>query len=273
MLASSLAILFSKEKEISAVDCDVDTPNLHLWLNEVGAWKKSEKVSVAEKPEIDNSKVENPKECVQKCRFNALKVKGNRLELNPFLCEGCGACEIFCPPGAIRMKRVNSGEIRTKETKYSFPLIAGSLFPGETGSGKLVSEVKREADKLNKKIQIIDTAPGAGCPVIASLKDVDFILLVTEPTPSGLSDLKKSLEVVNYFKIPWKLIINKWDVNRKMTEEISKEFTSKLIGKISFDKKIINAISNLIPLVETELKAKREVEKIYKKVKEEIKKS
>ena len=96
MLSSALAMLFSKEYKIVAVDCDVDTPNLAIWLNEVGNWKEIKKISVSKKPIIHNDKCgDNCKKCVGKCKFGALYIKDNKLRVNPFLCEGCGACQFF----------------------------------------------------------------------------------------------------------------------------------------------------------------------------------
>jgi len=220
MLTSALAILFAKKFKVVAVDCDVDAPNLAIWLNEMENFK-SFKISTSQKPVIDNSKLKgDPKKLAEKCRFGALKAKGGKLILNPFLCEGCSACEFFCPSGVIKMKPVKNGEIKIKRTRYGFPLVVGNLFPGETGSGKVVTEIKKEADKFDYNMMIIDSAPGTGCPVIASLQDASFAILITEPTPSGFSDLKRVLEVINHFNIPWKLVINKWDINKDLSEKM-----------------------------------------------------
>lgn len=266
MLCSALAMLFAKDKKkITAVDCDVDAPNLAVWLGEPEKWKEIKKISVSEKPVIDSSKLtkKQTEQCLKKCRFNALKVEKGKLKLNPFLCEGCGACEVFCPKGVIEMRPVKNGEIKTKKTKYNFPLISGQLYPGETGSGKVVTEIKKEAEKFKYEIMLIDSAPGTGCPVIASLQDANFALLITEPTPSGLSDLKRVLKVVEHFGIPWSLVINKWDINKKLFIQMKNWVGKKFLGKISYDKNIFKAVSNLCPIIETSLKAKKEIEDIY----------
>lgn len=265
MLTSSLAILLSK-KNIIAVDCDVDAPNLAVWLGEPENWEKIEKISVSEKPVINSSNLteKKAKECAGKCRFNALEVEKGKLKLNPFLCEGCGACEIFCPEGVVKMRPVENGEIRSKKSKHGFPLISGHLYPGETGSGKIVSEIKGRASGIAKGgIMLIDSAPGTGCPVIASLQDADSVLLVTEPTPSSFSDLKRVLKVVDHFDIPWHGVINKWDINRELSEEIEKWLGKRLLGKISYDKEIFKSVSQLTPIVKTNLKAKKEIEQIF----------
>ena len=282
MLTSALAMLFAKIKKVVAVDCDVDAPNLAIWLGKPEKWETMKKISVSEKPVIDNSKLtkKEAEGCVKKCRFNALKVEKEKLKLNSFLCEGCGACEVFCPEGVIEMKPVKNGEIKTKKihppkfprgklrrARYNFPLVSGQLYPGETGSGKIVTEIKKQADKFDYDIQILDSSPGTGCPVIASLQDANFAILITEPTPSGFSDLKRVLEVVNHFKIPWRLVINKWDINKNLSKRMQTWAKEKFLGKISYDKKIFKAIANLTPILETNLKVKKEIEIIFKKIK------
>lgn len=264
MLTSSLAMLFTRDKKkIVAVDCDVDAPNLAVWLDETGKWDKTLPVITSAKPEIDYKKCNSCGLCVENCRFAALNISKGKPKLNYFLCEGCGACEVICPQGAIRLKPVQNGKINIKKTKYGFPLISGQLFPGETGSGKVVSEIKNKAEKFKYDLMLIDSAPGTGCPVIASLQDANFALLITEPTPSGFSDLKRVLKVVEHFRIPWKLVINKWDINKKLTDKIKKWAGKKFLGKISYDKEIFRAISDLTPIMETNLKAKEEIKKIW----------
>lgn len=265
MLASTLAMLFAKDQKVVAVDCDVDAPNLAIWLNEIGNWEKIEKISVSEKAVIDNSKCNgNCAQCVGKCRFNALYLNSQgHLCLNKFLCEGCGACEIFCPPGVVEMKPVKNGEIRTKKTKYGFLLVAGQLYPGETGSGKVVTEIKKAAEKLKYNLMLIDSSPGTGCPVVAALQDSNFAILVTEPTPSGFTDLKRVLKVVNHFNIPYGIVINKWDIYKSLSQKVEKWAKGRFLGKISYDKKIFKAIANLKPILETNLKAKKEIKGIY----------
>lgn len=269
MLTSALAMLFAKSYRTVAVDCDVDAPNLAIWLGEPENWEKVRKISVSEKPVIDNSRLTKKEvgECVKKCRFNAFKIEKGVLKLNPFLCEGCGACEIFCPKGAIKMRPVKSGEIKIKKTKHGFPLVSGQLLPGETGSGKIVTEIKKEANKFEYDLMLIDSSPGTGCPVIAALQDANFAILITEPTPSGFSDLKRVLKVVNHFKIPWASVINKWDINKDLSNKIKKWAGNRLLGRISYDKKVFKAISNLTPILETNLKAKKEIKQIYKNLK------
>lgn len=270
MLSSVLAMLLVKEKNIVACDCDVDAPNMNLWLNEIDNWKKTIPLSTNQKPEFDLKKCQGCGLCAQSCQFSALDIVDNKPQLNPYLCEGCSTCKIVCPHNAVKLKPVENGEIKIKETKYNFPLVLGQLYPGETGSGKIVDKVKEEALKFESDIMVVDSSPGTGCPVIASLKDMDFVVLITEPTISGFADIKKILKVIEHFRIPWNLVINKWNINNDMSREMEEWSGEKFLGKISFDKKIFKAISDLKPIMKTSLKAKEEIKIIFNNLKQKI---
>jgi len=287
MLTSALVMLFAKEKKVVAVDCDADAPNLAIWLGGIRKWDKNIPVIASARPEIDYKKCDGCGLCAEKCNFSAIKmvhpvksvksgveqfnrVKG-KPKVNPFLCEGCGACEAICPKGAIKLKPVQNGEIKSairrlaeRKKNYKFHLVSGQLFPGETGSGKVVDKIKAEADKFDYDLMLIDSAPGTGCPVTAALRDANFVILVTEPTLSGFSDFKRVLEVVNYFKISWGVVINKWDINPKLSKKIENFAQKKFLGKISYDQGIFKAVSNLTPVLETNLKVKNEIKNIFK---------
>jgi len=265
MLTSSLAVLFAKKNKIVAVDCDVDAPNLAVWLNQADKWDKIKRISTSWNPVFDYNKCIGCGHCVENCRFSALKMIKNKPLLNSFLCEGCGVCEIICPQKAVKLKPVKNGEIRVRKTKYGFYLISGHLYPGETGSGKIVTEVKEEAEKYQHDLMLIDSAPGTGCPVIASLQDCNFAVLITEPTLAGFADVKKALKVVKHFNTPYFVVINKWDINKALSEKIKKWTGTSYLGKISYDKEIFKAISQMKPVLETNLKVKNEIQDIYNK--------
>ena len=131
-------------------------------------------------PQIDYQKCNGCGLCVENCRFESLTMIKGKPKLNPFLCEGCGLCQVICPQKAVKMNPVQNGEIKIKKTKHRFPLVSGQLYPGETGSGKVVTEIKKEAAKFDYQIMLIDSAPGTGCPVIASLMGANFTILITE---------------------------------------------------------------------------------------------
>ena len=265
MLASSLALLFSNKKKVVACDCDVDAPNLGLWLG-ITEYDSKEKISTSVKATIDQKKCIKCGKCKEVCRFFAVE-ENDFFKINPFLCEGCGACRLICPADAVEVSPIKNGEIRLKKTEHGFPLISAQLYPGESGSGKIVEELRKRAEGYEHEVMILDSAAGIGCSVIASIRGCDYAVLITEPTPSGFSDLKRILKVVNNFKINYGVVINKWDINPNLSEKIEKWSGKKFLGKISYDKKVIDAIVNLKPVIKTDSKVVSEIEDIFKRLK------
>ena len=239
MIASSLALLFSKDKKVVACDCDVDAPNLGLWLGVVD-YDSTEKISTSFKAVIDEEKCIKCGKCKEVCKFFAIE-EGKTFKVNPFLCEGCGVCELVCPVGAIRIAPVKNGEIRIKETDYGFPLISAQLYPGESGSGKIVEELRERAERYEYEVMILDAPAGIGCPVIASVRGCDFSLLVTEPTPSGLSDLERILKIVSHFNQPYGIVINKWDLNPEFSGKIEEKFEENFLENYLMMRKLSTA--------------------------------
>lgn len=263
MLSSSLCLHLSQNQKIVAVDGDVDAPNLHLWLGLGESWDEEKEISVFEKPVFDLAKCTGCGKCAQICAFGALEIKKGKPNLNKFICEGCGACEEICPVGAIKMKPVKGAKIRIKKNAGGFPLVSAQLYPGQTGSGKVVDQILNRAEHFSYQTMVIDAPAGTGCPVISVLKEVDFVILVTEPTPSGLADLKRVLEVVNHFDLPFGVVINKWDLNRVYANKVANFAGKKFLGKISYNQKIFSALASLKPIMTTDLPTKQEMERIF----------
>jgi len=149
-------------------------------------------------------------------------------------------------------------------------LITAQLYPGESGSGKIVEELRKRAERYEHDVMILDAAAGIGCPVIASVRGCDYSILVTEPTPSGFSDLERILEVVNHFNIPYGIVINKWDINPKLSEEIEEWSGDRFLGKISYDRKVIDSIVNLKPVIFSDSKVVSEIKEIYEELKAKV---
>ncbi len=235
-LAGAFAFL-AKEKVLA--DCDVDAANLHLLLDpKITAEGEFEGSKEALK---DDTKCTSCGKCREVCRFAAID---EDFSIDPYLCEGCGACVHVCPVDAITLSPRTSGKWTVARTRLG-PLASAELYPGEETSGKLVTLVKQKAYELGKeksaKLLLIDGSPGIGCPVIASASGANAVILVTEPSLSGLHDLKRILKVVRHFRIPAYLVINKADLSEeasKKTEEFAAAEQLPLLGRIPYDRKV-----------------------------------
>ncbi len=250
-IASSIAVELSKKHKIVAVDCDVDASNLPLSLG-LTKFEKKEKISTGVRAKIVSSKCVNCGICAENCPFNAISLKNGKYFITPYLCEGCKVCSLVCPKAAIELYEVKNAEVGYGKTKFGFNVFFAQLFAGETGSGKVVDYVKSLAEKssFNTEIIVMDGAAGIGCPVIASIRDADYALLITEPSPTAFSDLKRLLKLLDFFKIPRALIINKYTLDENFTEKIEKfaeKNKIKIVGKIPYDRQFVTAAVNLTP--------------------------
>ncbi|MDD3374336.1 MAG: ATP-binding protein [Candidatus Omnitrophica bacterium] len=257
------------------VDCDVDAANLHLILNpesqEVHEFR-SGKTAFISKDQCCSCGL-----CQSLCRFEAIKkdTLSDKFLIDSVSCEGCGFCALACPSGAIEMKENLSGQWFVSNTRFGL-FVHAKLGIAEENSGKLVATVKQKAKELAKKNNvdwiIVDGSPGIGCPVIASLSDVDCAIIVSEPTVSGIHDAKRVMEVADHFKVPVKMIINKFDLNEDMTKKIemfSLESNIEVIGKIPFDKRIVESVSQGKTVIEN---GNQDLIKCFSEIWERVKK-
>jgi len=271
-IAASLAVAFSKDRKIVCADCDVDASNLSLLFSlSTDKYKEWAPLSTNQIAVVDKNKCIGCKKCIDECYFKALEFKDNIPKVSEFGCEGCGACELVCPKKAIKLKDIDNAYIGYADTGYGFKISSAQLLPGNSGSGKVVFEVKKKAREIEPKAEliIIDAAAGIGCPVIASVTGNDYAVLVIEPTPSGYSDMLRALEIVDHFKINKGIIINKYDINKKFSEKIesfAKKSNIDIITKIPFDISFVKAMTEMIPII----KYKKAYEKLFEGIKEKI---
>ena len=239
-LTASFAAL---ARNIVVADCDVDAPDLHLLLHP--QTMNTQEFRGPKLAVIDKTKCIECGLCRDACRFDAIN---DTLEIDPFLCEGCGVCAVVCTEEAISLKERISGYAFISKTKYG-TMSHARLNPGEANSGKLVTLVRHNArqiaEKENRHLILIDGPPGIGCPVIASVSGVDAGLAVAEPTMSGIHDLERALQLLNYFHVTPFVCINMYDINMNNTERIVK-FCEKnkveVAGKIPFDTIVTEAM-------------------------------
>ena len=207
--------------DLVTADCDVDAADMHLLMKP--DFNYEEDFYSGKTAFIDQEKCTGCASCYDKCRFDAIKIKDGKLEVNEIDCEGCGYCALICPVQAINMEEQNVGKCYISDIKTGGQMVHAKLKAGAENSGKLVAKVKNEARRVaeesGKDLVIVDGSPGIGCPVVSSLSGADFVVFVTEPTVSGLHDLKRVYLLVRKFGIKAGCIINKYDLNKEAADE------------------------------------------------------
>lgn len=252
---SSISAAFATLSEkVVLADCDVDATNLYILFNPD---VEGEEIYIgSQKAVIDYSKCINCGLCIEYCKFDAIYYSDQKINISSIHCDGCKLCSRICPNKAITMidndkSRMYYGSFRNGKMVY------GKLAPGEENSGKLVNIVRDKAKKLAKENNIntiiIDGPPGIGCPIISTITGVDYVIIVTEPTLSGLKDLQRTLELTTKFNLNTVVIINKFDLNIKITEKIEnfcEKLDIKIIGKLAFDPQVVAAMINCKSIIE-----------------------
>jgi MinD superfamily P-loop ATPase len=268
---TTIASAFIKLSNAKAyADCDVDAPNLHLIIKQSSESKKTDYYALP-KAEINPELCIKCDKCRRNCRFDAISVE-KKYKADPFVCEGCGVCEAVCPVEAISLKPVAAGELMLY-VKEKEVFSTAQLKMGSGTSGMLVTEVKKQMKSAAAEahLAIIDGSPGIGCPIIASLSGVDMVLIVTEPSLSGISDMERIIKTALQFGTKIAVCINKFDTSLSNTGKIERfcEKESLLItGKIPFDLDAVKAINNGQTIVDIDCASGMAVKEVYNKTME-----
>jgi MinD superfamily P-loop ATPase len=244
-VVSSFAALAACGENAVFADCDVDAADLHIILEpavrEEGAFSGGKLASVREAECIACGL------CAELCAFGAISQTGPAATavVDPLACEGCSVCAHFCPVGAIDFAPVENGRWYISDTRFG-PLAHAKLGIAEENSGKLAALVREKARALareqGREIIVTDGPPGVGCPVISSVTGADLILVVTEPTRSGLHDLDRVLDLAAHFDIPALVAVNKADLNTDLAAEIERRAgEERLLGRIPYDRAVTDA--------------------------------
>jgi len=273
VLSASFAALAGR---VVLADVDVDASNLHLLLHpEV---RERHSFTAGQKARVEARSCTACGRCLPLCRFDAITAdEGGKARIDPLACEGCGLCFHVCEPSAIVLEPCVSGEWFISATRFG-PFVHARLGVAQENSGKLVTEVRKKAREIGEReghtLLIMDGSPGIGCPVIASLSGTDLALIVTEPTPSGVHDMERVVELAGHFKIPAVCGINKYDINPANTERIESWCAGRgvpVVGRVPFDAAVMESVGRGVPLVESSTgPAARGVRRMWNRIRERL---
>jgi MinD superfamily P-loop ATPase len=272
-VTAAFAQLAADESVIA--DCDVDAADMHLLLKPDFA--QEEAFYSGQLAHIDMEKCTRCFKCKKACRFDAIHVNDGVFSVNEMDCEGCGYCEKVCPVQAITMYDALSGKTYISSTRLKNTLVHAELEIAAENSGKLVTRVKalarQKTGEEKKDFLLIDGTPGIGCPVTASVTGAHYVVIVTEPSMSGLHDLKRAIELIGHFSIPAGLIINKADLNEEITDETksyAKEQGIELLAQIPYNENFVKALTQAKTIVEYDRELKKTVIEAWDAVRERV---
>ncbi len=264
-IATNLAVSIGSGAQL--LDCDVEEPNAHLFLKPEINYSETVSTPV---PEIDKQKCSLCRLCVDICRFKVIAIAGQTILTFPELCHSCGGCMLVCPEAAISETGRELGLVETG-TSNAIGFGHGRLRVGEAMSPPLIKKVRSLAK--SEAINIIDAPPGTSCPVIAAMRDTDFVLMVTEPTPFGLHDLKLAIEAVKLLNIPCGLVINRADIGNDDVRQYALAENLPILMEIPFDRKIAETYSRGLLIVDEFPEWKQNYLEMYHKIQGELRRS
>ncbi len=264
-VAVNLALSLEGSRSVQFLDCDVEEPNAHFFLKP--QIHQSQPVFIPI-PEILEEKCTYCGKCAEVCAYNALAVLKDNVLVFPELCHGCGGCSLLCPEQAIKEKGQRIGVMEFGAAN-GLQFIHGKLDIGQAMSPPLIREVKKHMNAT--RTIIIDAPPGTSCPVVESVKGSDVSLLVTEPTPFGLNDLRLAVETLRELKIPFGVILNRADIGDKQVQDYCLKEDIPVLMTIPTDRNIAVAYSEGKTIIETQPAYKQKFLELFKKVQKLIK--
>ncbi|MFA7183718.1 MAG: ATP-binding protein [Victivallales bacterium] len=262
-VALSLARVWAEKRQekVRLIDCDVEAPNDHLFLNLSGV---STVPVTLPKPVIDEKKCTACGKCAKACNYNALTVIAKKVLLFNELCHSCGVCGYVCPENAVSYRPVEIGKIHSVRFGLPFALSWGELGIGQVQAPDIIRELRHEI--RDEDINIFDSSPGCGCAVRETLAGMDAVILVTEPTPFGLNDLRLAAELAGKLGIPTGIIINRSDGNDEIIENFARESGVEILTRIPFERKYAETYSKGIVLAEKYPEIKTLMDDLYGKI-------
>jgi len=262
LVATSLALTLKDSGKVQLLDCDVEEPNDHVFLQPTFTHREAVAIPV---PKVDKDRCTYCGRCADICAYNAIAVINDNVLIFPELCHGCGACSYLCPEQAISEEGKEIGVVEMGNAD-GLGFVHGKLNVGEAMAPPIIRKVKEQAS--NEGTVIIDVPPGTSCPVVEAVKNSDFCILVTEPTPFGLNDLILAVETVRELNIPCGVILNRAGVGDSKTEEYCSRENIPILLTIPLDTDIARLYSRGITLVDGMPEWKRSFLELFNKTEE-----
>ena len=260
-IAASLTML---GKSISYFDCDAEEPNGHLFLNPI---LESQNSVFKKLPEINYNICTLCRECVKVCEFNAMINFKTEILIIEEMCHSCGACSYFCPHSAIKEKEIEIGKINHGKTETGQKFYSGILNIGEMSAVSIISEIIKKAKNDASEVKIIDSPPGTSCSMVEAVRDSDYCILVTESSPYGLNDLILAIDVLKKLKVPFGIIVNKYDESFKEMEDYLLRNRLEILLKIPFSKQYAeNYSKGILPIFKDD-KLKADMQTVLQNIK------
>jgi MinD superfamily P-loop ATPase len=258
-IATSLALCLVSNGEVHYVDCDVEAPNGHIFLKPQITHQSNAVIRI---PVINKDICSLCGRCVEVCQFHALAKIGKTIMTFPQLCHGCGSCTINCPEHAIDELANPIGVIESGVTAHGLIFSQGRLNISEPMATPIIRQLKRTIS-VNDSIVVLDAPPGASCSVVETLRNVDFVLLVSEPTPFGVHDLKQMMGIVTEMGIPAGVIINREKSSFSPLEDLCSDFHVPILMHIPFDRQIAAGLAEGQSLIEINPNYSQRLQDVY----------
>jgi len=258
-IATSLALSLVSNGEVHYVDCDVEAPNGHIFLKPQITHQSNAVIRI---PVINKDICSLCGRCVEVCQFHALAKIGKTIMTFPQLCHGCGSCTINCPEHAIDELANPIGVIESGVTAHGLIFSQGRLNISEPMATPIIRQLKRTIS-VNDSIVVLDAPPGASCSVVETLRNVDFVLLVSEPTPFGVHDLKQMMGIVTEMGIPAGVIINREKSSFSPLEDLCSDFHVPILMHIPFDRQIAAGLAEGQSLIEINPNYSQRLQDVY----------
>lgn len=260
----ALNLAISLQREVHLVDCDVEEPNLHLFLKPHIATRESVCTVV---PEVLGDGCTLCKRCVEVCSFNAISLLNDKICIFPELCHSCGSCILFCPEGVLKERQREIG-VRERGYRGEISFYQGILNPGEPLAPPLIRSVKRRWERRGDTI--LDAPPGTSCPVVEAIRGSDYVVLVTEPTPFGLHDLRLAVLMCRKLEIPCGIVVNRSTIGDDRVSEYARREGVPILLSIPYEEEIARTCARGEILVEEHPYWRGSFLTLFKRIEEEV---